>query len=125
MELRDLVGCRYLSGVDMGYHGDARVIRLKLDKIYEDGFGIYEFIEDHEDGYRSCCQEVNILSNNISINNTFNKIFVFITYIKSISEEVILIDHGTTRKTILKIGTVDTSSYYPVCCMEYHPENIT
>lgn len=115
MELKDLVGRHMLSGVDFGYNNGANEVRFILD-----GNG-YSASEDESDGWRSYLNDLN--SFNGRIRNTFDETEVVIQEDDSDAGvfNFICSDNG---KTVLRLGTDYSDSWYPVCVMEYTPENL-
>ena len=128
MELTDLVGNHILSGVDRikkpsdrsYYHEDYEVINFVLDGK------TYTAIEDPEDGYRSCLQEI-FVSEEPTL-NTFpgQEVVGRMADNKDgqINEILELID-VTTGKVVLAIGTANTDDYYPYWVADFNPENMS
>jgi hypothetical protein len=122
MEFKDLIGEHKLSGVDevtidetKKYYDDSvNAIRFILDK------NTYQVVEDPADGYRSYCNDIKICDQKVS--NTFKSQKVI--GIMDRNKSIITFFDSKTGKPILEIGTDNADDYYPVCVMNYHPENM-
>lgn len=113
MNLESLVGKRTFSGVDYAEHG----VLFCLDGV------TYLAEEDEDDGYRSCMKELSVYSG--KCRNTFPPQDVFCEYSEDGDIDVLTIRDFKTSKTILRIGTDYTDSYYPYFVSEYKPENMS
>lgn len=113
MNLESLVGKHTFSGVDYAEHG----VIFCLDGV------TYLAEEDEDDGYRSCMKELSVYSG--KCRNTFPPQDVFCEYSEDEGMDVLAIKDFKTSKTILKIGTDYTESYYPYFVSEYKPENMS
>ncbi len=123
MELKKLIGTHNLSGIDIGsedydngfYTGIRSYVVFVLDDV------CYKAAEDPEDGYRSCCTDIEVLSNIPS--NTFSPVQVFCE-MRNGECDILDIRDAITTKTILSIGTDEYDSYYPCYVCEYSPQNM-
>lgn len=122
MELKDLVGKHQLSGVDYtnGTDGEMNVL-FCLDGV------TYEAQEDPDDGYRSYMKELQVTEKRCT--NTFPAQPVLCEWDCDQSgyadDDLLIIKDAENGLTVLKIGTCNTSDYYPWCEMEYTPENLS
>ena len=129
MELKDLIGKHYLSGVEYGsekykdsysgYEDDRQYVMFVLDEI------TYLASEDPEDGYRSCCNELKITEKEVK--NIFQSIEVLCKMRSDDNCEeydVLEIYDINTSELVLAIGTGNINDYYPYFEFEYHPENM-
>ena len=128
INLSDLIGIHKLSGVEYG------------NEEFEDCFGNkdtrgrvifvldgikYVAVEDPNDGYRSCCKEIEITEEKIY--NQFEPIEVFCKMMEDggmYSNDVLEIYGMQTAKLVLRIGTESYNGYYPMFIFEYKPENM-
>ena len=127
MELKDLIGEHYLSGVDLysqkikryGYTDTAEVVRFVLDDK------TYKAIEDPDDGYRSYLGELEITDEKISNNFPAQRVIGVMrpndTYSNNNTIEFIDV---ITNKLVLAVGTDNFDDYYPVCVFEWNPQNL-
>lgn len=128
MTFEDLVGNHTISGVDYGTkvlnnfgdEEDSEYVTFVLDDV------AFTAIEDPEDGYRSCCEDL-IMNPCGTVHNTFNPIKV-VCKMRDNSDyeenDVLEVYDAKTSKLILAIGTMNTDDYYPYFCFEYNPENM-
>ena len=126
MELKDLRGCHYLSGVErISFSGitclweDTVIdgIRFKLDGI------TYEAIEDPDDGYRSCMDELRV--SNAEMRFTFPAIKVFCHMDSNVNDELLIVRDFVNGKEVLRVGTDRTDDWYPCFVADWIPENMT
>lgn len=127
MEVKDLVGLHYLTGVDYGTQGgshlwdrDANVISFILDGI------TYSAVEDPNDGYRSMMADLFV--SEVEINNTFEPNQVMgILRGRNNYEDNDVIDFYDTKngKIVLSVGTGNTNDYYPYFVYAFTPENMS
>ena len=115
MNLKELVGNHWLSGVDVNTYGNDGSISFILDNI------IYTVIEDPIDGYRSCIGE--ILIGKIEVKNTFKKVKVFCSI--NYDEDMLTMIDVKTGKTIIEVGTEYSDSYYPSFVNYWKPDNLS
>lgn len=129
MELKDLIGERLLSGVDIttekklrygDTYEDAEVVRFILDGK------TYKATEDSDDGYRSYLNEIEETDEKIS--NEFEPQKV-IGRMKENSEyqnnDVVQFFDAITEKIVLEVGTENSDDYYPYCVIYWNPENLS
>lgn len=128
VELKDLVGEHILSGVDFlseltnkdwrPENEHCQVIRFCLDGK------IYTAIEDPDDGYRSCMDDI-FIDEDASMKNTFEGVKVRAVWEmgdgRETSNILALID-AETGEAVLEVGTGNTSDYYPYFVASFHPE---
>lgn len=128
MELQDLCGEHFLSGVD---RSEIKNDDSCSDKEFWDCFNFildgttYSAIEDPDDGYRSCCREIMVSSANVK--HTFSPCRV-VCFMRPDSDgetnEIMDIFDYYTNGILLSVGTANTSDYYPYFVAEWHPENM-
>lgn len=124
VELQSLVGRHTLCGVDQGIRlgnlvsfdrdVDSDTLRFNLDGR------VYLAVEDPEDGYRSCMDELYIVDEEVV--NSFPPCPV-LARMEGDEDILELIDTGT-GKTVLRVGTDSSDGYYPFFVAEFHPENM-
>jgi hypothetical protein len=129
MELKDLVGKHFLSGVDYSliksteeYGEDCNCIDFILDDV------VYSAIEDPGDGYRSYMEDLEINRKDANVANKFKSVEVYI--IKRCNNDyknndIIDIYDVITNKIVLSIGTDNIDDYYPCYIGEWSPENLS
>jgi len=116
VELKDLVGTHWLSGVDyLGEnHKGADVIRFVLDGV------IYAAYENEEDGYRSSLGEIEIESKPVL--NMFRRTKVMVSIDKD--EAMASFADAKNGKEIMAIGTGNWSDYYPYFVASFDPKSL-
>lgn len=127
MELNDLVGKHILSGIEVGvltkkdYIGyqSCNYMKFTLDGV------TYAAVEDPEDGYRSYMEELVVSDEPCKIK------LPNIEVVCSMMEDDVYENNDVLRfvdvmsgREILLVGTENWDDYYPVCRLEYHPENM-
>ena len=123
MILKDLVGEHKLSGVDYsnGCDDGAMSVLFCLDGV------TYEAVEDPADGYRSYMNELVVSEKRC--NNTFPPQPVVCEWTDSESywgdDDILYIKDSKNKMTVLKIGTCNSTDWYPWCEMQYIPENMS
>lgn len=126
MELKDLVGEHYLSGLDEGitpaesiYSDDANHFLFILDGI------TYKATENPDDGYRSYLRELEVSDEKVNYTFPQQKVIGKMkeddTYSRN---DVIVFCNPETDKPILEIGTDNLDDYYPCCILRWNPENL-
>lgn len=87
----------------------------------------YQLLEDRTDSYRSYCENIEI--SNKKIRPEFSIRVVCTPYD---DEQDATQDNDCMRvidikngKTVLVVGTKNTDDYYPYCCFDYRPQNIS
>ena len=117
MQLSDFTGLHELSGVDYceGHEGEMNV-RFCLDGV------TYLAEEDPDDGYRSYMKELKI--SETPCKNVFPRQTVFCEYDDGRHNDLLDMKNTGTGDLILRIGTEDIDDYYPICRMEWNPENM-
>lgn len=127
LEPKDLVGLRYLSGVDYseqnvhkyGVDEIAQVIKFKLDDA------TYMAVEDPNDGYRSSMDKLILCDDDIK--NRFTPVHVFGVYKNQDgydAADVIQFYDVKTNKIVLEVGTNHSDDYYPSFVSAFYPENM-
>ena len=131
MELKDLVGTHLMTGIETGTvkrdgwwykTRNCNYVKFKLDGV------TYMAVEDPEDGYRSCCQELEIVDEECKIK--LPDILVeckmrddLPIYSWGTEKNDILEFYDTTNKQMfMAVGTGNTNDYYPYFVFEYVPE---
>ena len=109
MELKELVGIRELSAVDV----DGDSVMFMLDGVF------YKATENPDDGYRSYLDEIEIISD--IPKNTFAPIPVLCS---ADDENILEVRDKRNGQTILRVGTDDADAYYPCAILEWSPERI-
>jgi len=99
---------------------DARCIRFRLDGV------VYIAVEDPEDGYLSCLNEILIGD---KITNQFKKCPVRGKWIDKNEYgsdcDIIQFIDDLTNKVVLEIGTDHAYNYYPSFVANFNPENMS
>lgn len=130
MELKELTGKHFLSGVEMGtetfvgFWGREETrsfVKFTLDGVH------YMATEDPDDGWRSYCQGLEIADMPPAV--TFPPVEVIGAMMPDREEwwetnDVLVLTDAITGKSVLEVGTANTNDYYPCCHFEYHPENM-
>lgn len=119
IELKDLVGERYFSGIDEGQEDYCNFVKFILDGV------IYKAIEDPEDGYRSCLGSIAIT--NEAVKNSFipQKMNCVMTPDRDYRQpDILQLFDCETKGLVLEIGTDSSDEYYPICVMSFTPENM-
>ncbi|MCK9429220.1 MAG: hypothetical protein M0R17_04390 [Candidatus Omnitrophica bacterium] len=80
-----------------------------------------EAIEDEEDGYRSCLQELKVLDKNLLI--LFRENVTICIHPNSNIDGIVLINDN--QEIVLEIGTDNSDNYYPSFLFYYKPELLT
>lgn len=132
MELKDLIGKGVLDAVDFGTESrerwiegeyeDCQVCRFRLNGT------VYLAVEDPEDGYRSCMQEL-VVDNDAKLSNVFPMVEVVgvnrTKYEYGGTSDVLELIDTHTGKVVLEVGTENTDDYYPSFVASFHPENMS
>ena len=128
MELKDLVGKHFLSGVEFSiiksteeYGEDCNCIDFLLDGI------IYSAVENPSDGYRLYMNDLEINRNGANISNKFKsvEVYIIVRYKGDYERSDILDFYDVkTNKIVLSIGTDNIDDYYPCYIGEWTPENL-
>ena len=130
MELKDLVGLRSLTAVDMsevkiteGYNAGetANAIAFTLDGQ------TYRVAEDPEDGYRSSAREIQAIPDVLV--NQFQPCAVLVRYVDGLrgyyaANDLLEMVDTVTGKVVLEVGTENTDDYYPCYVANFTPENM-
>lgn len=122
MNLLDLVGIHIMTGIETGtvkikgqwYSKDnCNYVKFKLDGI------TYMAVEDPDDGYRSCCRDLEIVNEECKMRDDFHD------SIGGTEENDILefYDVGNNQM-FMAVGTGNTNDYYPYFVFEYTPETL-
>ena len=126
MDLKDLCGTHVLSGVERGfiqkpcdYIESADYMAFTLDGV------TYRAVEDPEDGYRSCCRDIEIIEHVCAVR--LPDVQVECTHKSENgyeSMDVLTMTDVKSGLPILEIGTGNTNDYYPYFVCEWTPENM-
>lgn len=129
MELIDLVGLHYLSGVDFsaesinryGYDEVANAINFILDDV------TYTAVEDAMDGYRSCMREIR--QPDFKVSNIFSSVQVLAVKrtFDCYRDGGNILDFYDVKngKCVLSVGTGNFESSYPTWIAVFTPENMS
>lgn len=131
MELKDLVGNHLMTGIETGTvkrncWGD-ELINCNYVKFRLDGV-TYMAVEDPEDGYRSCCEELKIVDEECK--TALPTILVECkmredAYANSWCEEkndILEFYDVTNKQMFMAVGTGNIDDWYPYFVFEYTPE---
>lgn len=130
MKLKDLVGRRVLSGIEVGsvyreIYGCTEYcnfIKFTLDGV------TYMGVENPEDGYRSYMEELVVCEGDESECSTKLPDIVVDCSMRPDDwydkHDVLLFTDVISKKQILAIGTAYIDDYYPCCTLDYNPENM-
>jgi hypothetical protein len=125
VEVNELLGKHYLSGVDFGeikidssFNDTANTINFILDNE------IFTVVEDPSDGYRSRMEEIFKNKNGVEVKNTFCPVEVFVVERDENDCDIFDFYDVGSNKIILSIGTEYTDEYYPYFVSEWNPENL-
>ncbi len=131
MRLLDLVGTHIMTGIEtgtviikdmLGDKDNCNYVKFKLDGI------TYMAAEDPDDGYRSCCRELETVNEECKI--SLPNIVVECKMRDDLHDSIM----GTEKNDILEfydvgnnlmfmaVGTGNTNDYYPYFVFEYTPE---
>lgn len=126
IDLDDLVGFKKLDAVDFSenkiksselYDASAQLCKFRLDGI------VYLAVENPEDGYRSCLEDIYILDKD-DVKNIFEPIDVECK-INPNNPDCLLVIDVNTNKPVLEIGTDYTKDeYYPMFISDFNPGNM-
>ena len=136
IKLKELEGDHILSGVELGQAMHKRdgwpekdycnYVKFTIDGIH------YRVFEDPSDGYRSYCEDLEIVDN--PCNTRLPDIEVEVKYIsvKHLGDsdfwtedcDVIQFIDKANGKLILEVGTENVGDWYPSCVFHYYPENM-
>ncbi len=121
MELKDLAGKHVLEGVDIVVHylnGEkANSMILLLGGV------CYAFVEDPEDGYRSCLDRVEVLHDHKMV-NTFVPHLVNVTHIDDDCKDALVIKDILSDSIVIEVGTWMHDEYYPTFVSSWEPKNL-
>lgn len=124
--LDNIKGLHEFSGIDIttikdddeyGSYEDINVILFIIDGV------TYLAKEDPEDGYRSCCEDIE--PSELSVKYKFSPIKVFCKQSEDEDDNIFEIIDCITAKPILKVGTDYSDDYYPCCIFDYQPGNMS
>ncbi len=132
MVLMDLVGIHLMTGIETGTvkikswwskeEDDCNYVKFRLDGV------TYMAVEDPDDGYRSCCRELEIVDG--ECRTSLPGIIVECKMRDDVHDDI----WGTEENDILEfydidnkqmfmaVGTGNTTDYYPYFVFEYIPE---
>ncbi len=124
MELKDLVGEHYLTGVESHvskvnmWDEDAECLTFILDGV------AYTAMEDPEDGYRSCLGDIIEEPDTSIVKNRFAPIRVVAIMSDESDAEVLQLIEIESGSIILEVGTRNTSDYYPWFVADFFPDRL-
>ena len=127
MELNELIGNHILSGVETGvltknnygWEDMCNYIKFTLDGV------TYMAVEDPDDGYRSFMEELEISKEPCKVSLPNIEVFcAMMADDRYKRNDVLLFFDVLSGKEILSVGTESYDDYYPICHLEYHPENM-
>ena len=125
MELHYLAGQHWLDAVDLitGVGEEPNGIRFRIDGR------IYTAYENPDDGYRSSMREI-FQEHNVDMHNVFESVRALATM--EVAEEsddreseILVFKDFYNGKTILRVGTCHSDSYYPSFVCEWTPEDMS
>ena len=127
MELKDLVGLHVLQGIEVGttklkrfFYDECNFVKFTLDGV------TYLALENPDDGYRTYMEELEIVDEPCKFAlpdiNVLCKMREQGKY--TAGDNVLSFVDVKCGKEILAIGTENNDDYYPLCIMEYKPENM-
>lgn len=122
MELKDLVGIHLMTGIETGtvkingwwYKSDnCNYVKFRLDNV------TYKAVEDPEDGYRSCCNELEIVDEECK-----TKLPAILVECKMREEKNDILEFydAVNKQMFMAVGTGNIDDYYPYFVFEYTPE---
>ena len=116
-----LHGCERLSVMMQGENEARNGFKFAFDGIN------YIAIEDPDDGYRSCCEDLVI--SEIPPRYTFPGELVLCDILTENSSgesmDILEVRNPETLEIIFEVGTANVDDYYPVFVCNYHPENLS
>lgn len=134
MELRNLVGIHIMTGIETGtvkrkswWSGEdnCNYVKFKLDGA------TYMAVEDPDDGYRSCCRELEIVDEecrtslpNILVECKMRGNFYNDIWGTETNDILEFYDVGNNQM-FMAVGTGNTNDYYPYFVFEYMPEALS
>lgn len=131
MKLSELVGIHVMTGVEIGTvqregwwdeFKDCNYVKFRLDGV------TYMAVEDPDDGYRSCCRELEIVNERYRTSlpdilveckmrdNSHDGIWG-----DEVNDILEFYDAGNNQM-FMAVGTGNTNDYYPYFVFEYVPE---
>lgn len=123
MELRDLVGIHTMTGIETGTvkrenwwsgNDNCNYVKFKLDGT------TYMAVEDPDDGYRSCCRELEIVDGECRM--SLPNILVECKMRDKVHDDILEFYDISNNQMFMAVGTGDTTDYYPYFMFEYTPE---
>lgn len=135
MVLMDLVGIHIMTGIETGTvkrenwwskeEDICNYVKFKLDGI------TYMAVEDPDDGYRSCCRELEVVDE--ECRTKLPDILVECKMRDDVRDDIwgteendILEFYDTNNKQMfMAVGTGNTNDYYPYFVFEYMPEELS
>lgn len=133
MELKDLVGLHALEGVEVttiemppyenaSYTETCNCIKFTLDGVH------YLAVEEPDDGYRTFMKEL-MVSDTHCRHRIIPGAQVMCVHFAGRDDrwqhdDLLRVIDVVTGEPVLIVGTEDVDDYYPLCILEYHPENL-
>ena len=127
MKLADLKGKHILSGIETGmtkvpdgYGEEGNYVKFCLDGTN------YMAIEDPSDGWRSYLADIVVSDTPCKIQIPDTEVMATIRDTDKYGEnsEVLVLTDCKTANIVLEVGTENVGDYYPLCVLEWTPENL-
>lgn len=119
MTLKELAGKHVLTGIEFGCVRDIQDCNYL--KVTLDG-RTYQARENWDDEYRSLCKELVVSDGPCKIQIPDTEVVGFMD--EDIGNDLLILIATANGKRILRVGTEDYDDYYPICIMEWTPENL-
>ena len=131
MKLKDLVGIHLMTGIETGTikingwwykSNNCNYVKFRLDNV------TYMAVEDPEDGYRSCCNELEIVDEECK--TKLPAILVEckmredsnVTGWREYKNDILEFYDAVNKQMFMAVGTGNIDDYYPYFVFEYTPE---
>ena len=131
MELKDLVGIHLMTGIETGTikingwwykSNNCNYVKFRLDNV------TYMAVEDPEDGYRSCCNELEIVDEECK--TKLPAILVEckmredsnVTGWRKEKNDILEFYDAVKKQMLMAVGTGNIDDYYPYFVFAYMPE---
>lgn len=131
MKLKDLVGIHLMTGIETGTikingwwykSNNCNYVKFRLDNV------TYMAVEDPEDGYRSCCNELEIVDEECK-----TKLPAILVECKMREDsnvtgwhkeknDILEFYDAVNKQMFMAVGTGNIDDYYPYFVFEYTPE---
>lgn len=122
MKLKDLVGTHILSGIETGNlqnkdYNNSFYVKFTLDGI------TYMAIEDPEDGYRSCMEEIKEVKSKCHTPLPDIKVLISHNEGDYQDKDIMEMRDAINGKMVLQLGTENVGDWYPQFVYCYMPEH--